>query len=120
MTYNRVTPRDLFNEAKLLKCLGKLSLNISDNICGIRQLLAEDLDDGRDQFRIHQDIVGNIHCSNYTIYFLDNMRTLYLHTPMNAEADWPLEYHNEGMTIQDRVFDDDGNMTENFLLYLVS
>lgn len=28
--YQRVIPRDLFNEAKLLKCLGRLSLFIHD------------------------------------------------------------------------------------------
>ena len=30
MTYRRVLPRDLFNEAKLLKCLGQLALIIHD------------------------------------------------------------------------------------------
>ncbi len=30
MTYHRVLPRDAFNEAKLLKCIGKLTLLIED------------------------------------------------------------------------------------------
>ena len=31
--YKRVLPRDLFNEAKLLKCLGRLCLLIEDDMC---------------------------------------------------------------------------------------
>lgn len=35
-SYRRVLPRDLFNEAKLLKCLGQLSLMIHDGKCELR------------------------------------------------------------------------------------
>ena len=41
--YSRVIPRDFFNEAKLLKCMGLLALKVLDNMTpnGIKILIEE-------------------------------------------------------------------------------
>lgn len=42
MSYPRVLPRDLFNESKLLKCMGQLSLLIHDEMTPVKMTLLHD------------------------------------------------------------------------------
>ena len=85
MSYKRVIPRDLFNESKLLKCLGKISLWILDR--KIQGVLEEH--DGQ-PFRIIQTEDGALYVSN--IEYTDTEgNSLHFSTPLNSRAQWPLE-----------------------------
>jgi len=94
MGYHRVLPRDLFNEANLLKCLGKLTCLIHDEMIQGLNVNHENESEG---FQINQDPnSGAINCSN--LQFFDNNGTpVYFHTPLNDRDKWPLmmEYKGE-------------------------
>jgi len=86
MTYLRVLPRDLFNESKLLKCVGKIALLVEDGrIDGLT--MEQDCYDG---FQIEQDEnSGNIFISN--ICFFDSAgREAFFYTGLNSKEHWPL------------------------------
>ena len=116
MAYNRVIPRDLFNEAKLLKCLGVLSLNIHDDIDNLSSRINMVLEDESKGFMISQnELDGSIQCSN--LYLFDNNGTpIYLSSGLNSRLAYPLEYQYKA--VQDFVFDDDGTFSEAFKITL--
>jgi hypothetical protein len=104
MSYFRVIPRDLFNEAKLLKGLGKIALMIHDNSLPYVTCVHED---ERAGFKIFQNPTdGSINVSN--LYFFDNNGTpIYFYHPLNCKDNWPLMMEYEGDTYY--VFDEKGN-----------
>lgn len=85
--YKRVIPRDLFNEAMLLKCLGKINLLILDNeIQGLECIHTQP----QKGFIIKQDSgSGDIYVAN--LFFKDESgnEVLFSH-PLNARDSWPL------------------------------
>jgi hypothetical protein len=84
--YRRVIPRDLFNEAKLLKCIGKMSVLIHDERIPNLNITHENESKG---FIIAQDHDGSIYVDN--VFFFDNNGTpVYFHTPLNSKENWPL------------------------------
>jgi hypothetical protein len=85
--YNRVIPRDIFNEAKLLKCIGKICLLIHDNKINGLNIVHEDQSKG---FEITQDPnSGDISVEN--IYFFDNAGTpVYFYTKLNSKDNYPM------------------------------
>ncbi|MGL5921954.1 hypothetical protein [Chroococcidiopsis sp.] len=105
MTYVRVVPRDFFNEAKLLNCLGKLSIAILDgNTNGYE--LREEFDNN--PFEIDQSIDGSLYVTNYQIYLQGNDDPLDLYIPVNCkDRRYPLMliYRDEYL----EVLDEDGN-----------
>ena len=112
--YMRVVPRDLFNESKLLKCLGKISIGILDGKLGEHRLTEKHTreDEG---FIILQNEDGDIMCDNYRVF--KGGEEIYLFTRLNSKANWPL------MTIDHNaeyieVLNDDGKFTKEFLEYL--
>ena len=109
MTYHRVIPRDLFNEAKLLKCLGKLYIESEYEPEGTIVMHRDDEDD---LFRVEQDPTsGCIYVDN--IMVLVNGKRVWIYTGLNAKSDYPMYADFGGETIA--VFDMDGNLTEEFL-----
>lgn len=114
MSYSRVIPRDLFNEANLLKCLGKLYLNLETygNIDNVR--LSNDGDD----FIIDQnENDGSIYCVN--VHLMKNGESVSLFRPLNSRIEWPLMFNNyEDET--NLVFDDFGHFTQEFVDFLKS
>jgi len=110
MTYTRVCPRDLFNEAKLLKCLGRLSLMILDGYSPLKEIHDTELHDG---FCIVQDEAdGSIFCEN--LHFYANGRKLHLFTSLNSKEDYPLMLRGEDEDVD--VFDLTGKyFTDEFL-----
>lgn len=111
MSYYRVIPRDLFNESKLLKCLGQLSLVIHDMVKVPRGLSLE-LFAEEDGFRIEQDQdSGALFCANLECACAGKLVTLSC--PYNSKDAYPLRYalddDNEG-----RVFDDNGAPSDDF------
>lgn len=110
MSYYRVIPRDLFNEAKLLKCLGMLSLKILDRVSVAKHLKEETwgLDSG---FQINQNpLDGAIFVANHDLFCGES--NIYLCSPLNSKKVNPLEWHFGDCA--DSVFDDAGDFSEEF------
>lgn len=92
--YTRVIPRDLFNEATLLKCMGKLCIH-AENVPGLEvcQLDPEhprlshlDYCPG---FQIGQDeSSGSIAVLNVEVTY--NGEIIHCCTPLNARDSWPM------------------------------
>ena len=100
----RVLPRDAFNDANLLKCIGKLTLLIEEeHLPGLHYDY-----DGEQQFRIEQDPGdGSTFVAN--IFFFDNEgEHVQLYRPINSRENWPLR-----MIYKDSeyyVFNEDGDI----------
>jgi hypothetical protein len=111
MSYRRVLPRDLFNEAKLLKCLGQLALLLHDYpyLYPLR-LEHEAPEEG---FKIDQmPDDGCLCCSNLTLYNSDD-DPIELSSSYNSRGPYPLwAYLNNDWV---HVFDDNGNFANEFL-----
>jgi hypothetical protein len=105
MSYRRVIPRDLFNEANLLKCLGQLAL-ATDIWLDVK------LDhNGLDRFDIHQDPSdGSIFVNNLAV-FVHGQR-IHVSRPLNSRESWPL-YAQHGDDVVP-VFDRAGALSDEF------
>lgn len=87
-TYRRAMPRDLFNEAKLLKCMGRLELQMLDyGIDGLNRYHNTMDNDG---FEIAQDPSdGSIYISN--LKYSDNEgNEVTFKTALNSKENYPL------------------------------
>lgn len=109
MTYTRVIPRDLFNEANLLKCLGQLWITLD------RTSLPAYLEGPKpgEPFRIEQDQGdGSIFAANVRLLVRGEFWPLY--RPLNSRDPWPLWAETpDGETLE--VFSDDGELSPEFL-----
>lgn len=111
MTYLRVIPRDLFNEAKLLKCLGALVI-----ACDTTPGLVVDWAEGRDgeRFLIEQDNNdGDLRCRNIEVSL--HGRLLDIRLPYNSRDSWPLYAYVPSRDAEASVFDGEGKLTPEFL-----
>lgn len=107
--YHRVLPRDLFNEAKLLKCLGRLCLLIEDQLC---KLTYSHDDTDNTGFTIEQmPECGGIYVTNLTFYTARG-NELVVHAPLNSRRDWPLLFEHAGGELP--VFNDVGGLSLEF------
>ena len=105
MSYLRVIPRDLFNEAKLLKCLGRVCLFIYyAKLPGLESVL-EDEESG---FKINQNnYTGDFYIEN--LYFFDENGTpVHFYTKCNAKDNYPLMMEYKGQEYI--VFDEIGSL----------
>ena len=112
MTYRRVIPRDLFNESNLLKCVGKLCIEL-EKIGYENELLFDE--DEATYFQVRQEIhSGWTYMQN--IYFVwDNVR-YGLVRPLNSRDTWPL--YLSARALEDgpmQLFDEAGKLTDEFL-----
>lgn len=110
-TYTRVIPRDFFNEAKLLKCLGQLSLAILDGKKpqGITVVIVE----SGEPFQIELSDDGYLCVANYETFINGQVATFK--TTYNSKSPYPLycDHYESGEEIE--VFDDAGNFTKEFI-----
>lgn len=114
MSYNRIIPRDLFNEAKLLKCLGQLALVIHDGV-GVPSSLKLTHSWEEEGFNIEQDSSsGALFCSNLELTC--SRRIIELSQPYNNKDAYPLQFVLDDNG--DRVFNDDGTLSDEFLAML--
>lgn len=114
MSYNRVIPRDLFNEAKLLKCLGQLSLIIHDEVGVPRGLKLEHYDSEHAGFQIEQqEQDGALYCANLECLYRG--RVVGLRSPYNSKDAYPLQYIVGDDEDTGRVFTHDGALTAEFI-----
>lgn len=112
MPYQRVLPRDLFNEAKLLKCLGRLSLLIEDGMLPMRVIHDTMTDPG---FLVDQNPDdGSFFCANLQFYAprQGRLRLVPFHSALNSRESWPLlcTWQQEELA----VFNEDGSLTDEF------
>lgn len=114
MSYQRVLPKDLFNEAKLLKCLGKLVLLIEDQMIeGISYSFSRQ----QEGFVVDQDPTnGEIFAQNVRFFIEDNESVweFEVQTPFNSRENWPLTatFNQEKIV---NVFTDKGEIADEFL-----
>lgn len=104
MIYKRVIPRDLFNEAKLLKCLGQLSLLIHDGALQNVTMLT----DG-DPFDIHLSEDGHLYVGNIDIRIHGSLTLMKV--SYNSKGSYPLLC---GWDVEVEVFTDDGAIHPRF------
>lgn len=112
MTYMRVFPRDLFNEAGLLKCLGRLVICLED-IAGPHGASLPEFMAG--PLPIEQNPAsGGIFLNGF--FLSCNGLTWRLERPLNSREPWPL-YATDPDEDRDEIeiFDDQGNLTPEFL-----
>ncbi len=111
MSYTRVIPRDLFNEASLLKCYGHLYIAL-ENANGAARFSEEDVP----YFDIRQrEDDGAIYIGDLEL--LANGQRYRLTRPLNSRCPWPL--YAERVDDNDfepvSVFNDDGALTVDML-----
>lgn len=105
--YQRVLPRDLFNEAKLLKCIGRLVIKIHDGLAP--QGLS--FDHKGDPFKIVLLEEGSLMISN--IKFTIGGELLTFQTTYNSKSEYPLFLYRD--YTEYAVFDEQGNFDPEFV-----
>ncbi len=116
MSYSRVIPRDLFNEANLLKCMGRLWINVenaaADSPCRHIAIEHEGV-----AFDIRQsDCDGSIAVRNIAVSIYGN--ALNLRRPLNSRDAWPLwldDVNLSGGFDPVEVFNDEGDFSADFV-----
>lgn len=113
MSYQRVIPRDLFNEANLLKCFGTLYLRLET--LAIEGVSLEHDDEA---FDIDQDEnTGGLYIRNVALIVRGQRMGMW--RPLNSRHAWPL-YLNTPDDEEYSVFDDEGNLSAEMLNFLQS
>lgn len=109
MSHSRVIPRDLFNEAKLLKCYGQLALAIHEGkIEGIA------FEENEDPFEIILDGGNNgLFIGNLTLVATVNGLPIFIETAYNSREPYPL-CTEDGIA----VFTDEGEIAQEFRDYV--
>lgn len=111
MNYIRVLPRDLFNEAKLLKCVGRLVLLIEDRLAP----LGLQYDHDGEAFWIDLLEEGSLTISN--VRFRVGEQFLLFKTTYNSKAPWPLFLQHD--LVDYPVFDDEGELDVDFIHFIM-
>lgn len=117
MSYIRVLPRDLFNEASLLKCLGQLWLLVD----GKAPTAQFDVEAVEEVFHVIQDPSdGSIYVAN--LPFSMGGRRAHLSRPLNSREPWPLYISFPGHPEIDvtAVFKEDGSLSHEMNLLLIT
>lgn len=105
--YLRVTPRDFFNEAKLLKCMGRLCLLIHDELTPVKMTRSENGEPFNIALTMDEFlIVTNTHIAiNGTVC---RFKTAY-----NSKENYPFYVEHE--EIEYLVFDEQGEFHKEFI-----
>lgn len=114
VNYRRVIPRDLFNEAKLLKCLGQLSLLIHDG-----QLPELQMDRMGAGFEVALHEAGYLTAEGLVIEKIDIVRgntELWFGTVYNSRQSFPLICFYDWEEI--KVFTETGSVSQEFKDFL--
>lgn len=108
MSYIRVIPRDLFNEANLLKCYGQLALHIHDHKYTTSPAFADLFADDAFQIEMSMDS-GDIFIANLPLTI--DGQEYELSRPMNSREPWPLWISGDGIEEPFEVFNPDGSIS---------
>lgn len=104
--YCRVIPRDLFNEANLLKCLGRFWIATEQY-----QPRKVQIEYDGEPFDVRQDDDGRLWAENIGIFIQD--KPYWHYRPLNSRQPWPLYLNTDDDCIP--VFTDDGQLTTELL-----
>jgi hypothetical protein len=112
LKYDRVIPRDFFNESKLLKCMGRVALLILDGHAPL-QMSFKDSGKSFDIRQLSGD--GGLVVVNYPVKIKG--KTFFFATAYNSKSNYPLYMHS---SYQDDhtvvpVLDSEGEFTQDFL-----
>jgi hypothetical protein len=111
--FNRVIPRDLFNEAKLLKCLGNIYIQAEYQPPGTVEIhFFDHTDKGFDVCQNPAD--GMLYSNNISV----RVHGLFVHvmTNYNSKDPWPLyAYITLDASEPIQVFNGEGIFTDEFL-----
>lgn len=111
MSYERVIPRDLFNEANLLKCLGKLYCALEDR--GLGHLFTRAVSTAGNPFEVKQNPDdGSI--SVPSIQVITRKGPILFYRPLNSREPSPLYAHYRWYEDAVPVFEDQWNLTQEF------
>lgn len=111
MSYQRVIPRDLFNEANLLKCYGRIYINLETS--GLRGV---ELEGDGEAFDVQQDPgSGSLSIANVVLRVNEKPYTLF--RPLNSREAWPLRLVDENET-EIAVFAPDGSFSQEMTAFL--
>jgi hypothetical protein len=105
-TYLRVIPRDLFNEASLLKCLGRFWIETERY-----QPRKVQMEFDGEAFDVCQDDDGRLWVRNIEIFI--HGKPYWHYRPLNSREPWPLYLTTDDDCIA--VFTDDGQLTPELL-----
>lgn len=109
MTYKRIIPRDFFNEAKLLKCMGLLSLKIEDR--ETPEGIKIEIESNNEPFEIVLLEEGSLTIKNYLVKV--NGKRVTMKTTYNSKSPFPLMC---GIGYDEwPVFTDEGEFDEEFI-----
>ena len=121
--YQRVIPRDLFNEAKLLKCLGHVCLLASSSGQGYLETELLGPKDGYNEgFRVEQDEnTGDIFVENFFLLarvpFCEEVAEINFYHPLYDMSNFPLMFECVVLDEENRrgkVFTEKGVVHEDF------
>lgn len=117
MSYPRVVPRDFFNEAKLLKCLGMIALAVVDDKFYAYDLEVEhELEESESGFIIDfSHVQDGLFCSNY--WFKVNGYLVDFFSRYNSHENYPLQFLDSGGNVYS-VMDEKGGFTQEFVEHL--
>jgi len=111
MTYDRVIPRDLFNEGNLLKCYGQLYLNLE------KMGMEDCLKYTGGQFHVEQDQSdGSTYLLN--VHLIVRGQLYPLRRPLNSRDPYPLYVHVSEDDDPIEVFTDNGTFTPEMVAWL--
>ena len=114
MGYNRVLPRDLFNEAKLLKCLGQLCLLIHEGKCSLKVLHDTKYWEG---FNVQQDPgEGGLFVVKLRFYTKRGDWEIGAASVLNSQRPYPLVFNSGGA--EHPMFTDDGQLSPEYFEHL--
>ena len=109
--YRRVIPRDLFNEANLLKCYGQLYLVTEKYV----EILLDYDEESEEPFYVRQnDSDGSLSIDN--IDFFVHGRWVALFRPINSREPWPLYARVDDHEFP--VFNERGALSDEFKAFM--
>lgn len=111
MSYNRVLPRDAFNEANFLKCIGILNLYILEQSPPYFDC---QFDGG--SFDINQNESGDLYIKN--LYFTVKDEKFGIIRPLNSRHAFPLVAIDPQTEEYIEIFKDCGNFTQEFIEFI--
>jgi hypothetical protein len=117
--YMRIFPRDFFNESKLLKCMGQLTLQMEKGFgaeLGLKWVHDRQASEG---FEIRQDgPLNGFYCDNVTLYSTKLDKEFFIYSVCNARTPYPLFHFNEETGDDVEILDDLGNISGIFMDYI--
>ncbi len=108
--YRRVIPRDFFNEAKLLKCMGILALAVLDNT--VPENISIKIDENGESFDIILDNMYNLlRVSNYNVEI--NGEFYLVGTTYNSKGNFPFYVIVDEEEVE--ILDNNGKFSNDFI-----